>query len=324
MACSSPNLIVELPQSDRIKFLGSKQAESYSLHTPFIIRHTIPCLKCLDCRVGSKSIWACRIMLEASCWDQNCFITLTYSPESQDSDSLNHKHWQQFAKDFRRQFCQAEWCLISPQGRARALKGKRSYVTFKKIKFFMAGEYGDQKGRRHFHAIIFGHAFSDLVDTGRISPRGTPIYTSPSLESVWKKGIVQVGEVNFDSAAYVASYITKKADGSRQVDRYGDLRPEYGRASQGIGATWLKKYFDDVFVRGVVELSDRTLPAPRYFHKKLEQWFPERFAEFKAKRVVAGNFSNDRQIDSGDGPLARSIRKGRILRLKHKQRKDLE
>lgn len=42
----------------------------------------IPCGQCLGCRMRRASDWELRCMHEASMWPQNCFITLTYSPEA--------------------------------------------------------------------------------------------------------------------------------------------------------------------------------------------------------------------------------------------------
>ena len=81
----------------------------------------------------------------------------------------------------------------------------------------MCGEYGSDPdqlsglGRPHFHACLFN---LDFKDKEFYSERdGVPLFKSASLSQIWGKGFVTVGEVTFESAAYVARYITKKING---------------------------------------------------------------------------------------------------------------
>lgn len=91
------------------------------------------------------------------------------------------------------------------------------------IRFFSIGEYGDLSGRPHYHAAVFGACPS--VD---------------ELASTWRFGLVHVGELNPDSAGYLAGYVTKKmtrADDPRLAGRY----PEFSRPSRrpGLGVAAL-------------------------------------------------------------------------------------
>jgi hypothetical protein len=100
------------------------------------------------------------------------------------------------------------------------------------IKFYMCGEYGPKLGRPHFHALLFGHDFSDrkLWST---TPAGSKLYRSAELEKLWDKGFSSVGDANFESAAYVARYIMKKVSGEAAESHYtfcrsfnrGDISP---------------------------------------------------------------------------------------------------
>lgn len=42
----------------------------------------VACNVCVGCRLERARQWAVRCMHEASCWSDNCFVTLTYSPET--------------------------------------------------------------------------------------------------------------------------------------------------------------------------------------------------------------------------------------------------
>ena len=46
------------------------------IHLPEII--TIPCGKCLACRLDKAKEWATRSIMEAKLHNKNCFITITY------------------------------------------------------------------------------------------------------------------------------------------------------------------------------------------------------------------------------------------------------
>jgi len=43
---------------------------------------TIPCGRCVGCRLERSRQWAMRCMHEASLHEENIFITLTYNPEN--------------------------------------------------------------------------------------------------------------------------------------------------------------------------------------------------------------------------------------------------
>ena len=52
---------------------------------------TLPCGNCIGCRLERSRQWAVRCMHEASLYEDNCFLTLTYSPEFLPSDGSFEK-----------------------------------------------------------------------------------------------------------------------------------------------------------------------------------------------------------------------------------------
>lgn len=65
----------------------------------------VSCGQCIGCRLELSRMWAVRCVHEASLYDENCFITLTYRPEDLPLDgSLNKVHFQKFMKRLRRFF----------------------------------------------------------------------------------------------------------------------------------------------------------------------------------------------------------------------------
>lgn len=238
----------------------------------------VPCGQCIGCKLERSRQWATRCVHEASLYKQNCFITLTYSPENLPADgSLNVRDYQLFMKRLRKKYK-------------------------KQIRFFHCGEYGDKTRRPHYHAILFNHDFSDkkLYKT----QNENNLYTSKTLDELWTLGIATIGDVTFESAAYVARYCTKKVTGKKALEHYTDIdystgeilnerRPEYTTMSRrpGIGKGWSEKFMDDVFPDDFVVLRGKKLRPPNYYLGQLEKVDPETHARIKAKRRRAGKIN---------------------------------
>lgn len=214
----------------------------------------LPCGQCQGCRVDRARDWSLRIMHEATLHESACFLTLTYAPEHlPPGGSLNYRDFQQFMYRYRRKVGSG-------------------------IRFFMCGEYGEQLQRPHYHAIIFGHQFSDLVPFGR-GESGELSYTSQTLSQLWKKGHCLVGTLTKASAGYVARYNLKKVTGDlakeyyQTVDSDGVIHPvtpEFCRMSTrpGIGAKWYDKFHSDVHVHDYVVHDGVRNRIPRYYDKR--------------------------------------------------------
>jgi hypothetical protein len=213
-------------------------------------------------------------MHEASLYEQNCFITLTYDNDHCPSDrSLNYGDFQRFMKRFRKRFKDST------------------------IRFYMAGEYGEKFERPHFHACIFGFNFPDLTLWKR-TPSGALIYRSKFLEDLWPFGYSSVGDVTFESAAYVARYVMKKRTGKGVGDHYettdfetGEIRervPEFNRMSlkPGIGYGWYRKFSSDIYPHDYVVINGRESKPPKFYDKKFADDFPEEFEALQFQRFV--------------------------------------
>lgn len=221
---------------------------------------TVPCGKCLDCRLQHASKWAVRCTHEASLWPVNSFITLTYR-ELPPNGSLQPRDFTLFMKKLRK---------------------SRSY----KIRFLQAGEYG-KLGRPHHHALLFNCDFPDKYPFKK-TKTGSIIYRSHELEKLWNHGFSSIGTVTTQSAAYVARYTVKKA--ATQAD---PLKiPEYITMSRrpGIGAGWLKKYLSDVYPTDeVITIDGRRHTPPRYYDETLRLTHPRIYAMVKLRRTLAAS-----------------------------------
>lgn len=218
----------------------------------------LPCGRCIGCRLERSRQWAIRCVHEASLHDDNCFITLTYKKTG---PSLCLDDWQKFMKKVRKKY------------------------QYKRIRFFHCGEYGEEGQRPHFHACLFGHDYHDRQL--KYTKDGVHHFTSPILAEEWGKGIVEVGDVTFESAAYVARYIMKKITGAGAAEHYKGRKPEYITMSRrpGIGRGWYEKYKDEVFPEDFIVMRGMKMPVPRAYNRAFEIENPEEYARIKARRA---------------------------------------
>ncbi len=224
----------------------------------------LPCGQCIGCRLERSRQWAMRCMHEAQMYDRNCFVTLTYDDEHlPPNGSLNKRDFQLFMKRLRKRYGSG-------------------------IRYYQCGEYGELLGRPHHHAILFNF---DFPDKELWSVRyGVRLYRSASLEQLWPYGYSTIGDVTFESAAYVARYCTKKITGKLAHEHYKGKLPEYATMSRrpGIGRTWLEKYKDDVYNYDyVVVRNGLKLRPPRYYDRIYDEIDPERMMAIKEKRGEA-------------------------------------
>lgn len=184
-------------------------------------------------------------MHEAATHDRNSFITLTYAPEHLPPDmSLDVSHWQRFAKRLRK---------------------KHSF------RFYHCGEYGETNGRPHYHACLFGIDFSKDRVFHSTTRNGDRLYVSPTLTQTWGLGHAVIGDLTFESAAYVSRYVTKKVVGKDAPEFYGGRKPEYATMSRrpGIGADWFARWGDQVYPRDEVIMRGRRMKPPKYYDQLL-------------------------------------------------------
>lgn len=163
------------------------------------------------------------------------------------------------------------------------------------IRYFHCGEYGEKLGRPHHHACLFNFTFKDMEHI-RTTHSGHKAYTSKTLSDLWEFGIHEIGEVTFQSAAYVARYIIKKRKRSEAYHHYGNKEEEYITMSRrpGIAFKWFEQFKDDVYPHGAVTMDSgfKALP-PKFYDKKYELTNPVEFATMKQARVDRAKASPD-------------------------------
>jgi len=227
---------------------------------------TVACGQCIGCRLERSRRWAMRCLHEASLHKASCFITLTYSDEHLPGDrGLCLDDWQRFMKRLRK--------------------------NVGKVRFFHCGEYGEITARPHYHACIFGQDFSADRVLFKMTKDGHRLYTSEVLTETWGLGHAIIGDVTFESAAYVARYVMKKVTGDKAESHYGGRRPEYVTMSRnpGLGAGWFEKYGDETFRDDFVVINGKRCRVPKFYDDRFAELHPEEFCRVKARRVAAAS-----------------------------------
>lgn len=216
------------------------------------------CGQCMPCRYNKRRVWMHRIMLEAAQYEDNAFVTLTYSDEHiPEGGNLVPKHPQ-------------DW-----------MKRLRARVAPSKFRFFLVGEYGDESHRPHYHAALFGFRTCVYGDT-RMYCTKRPCHWCGMVRETWGHGNIMLGKLEDDSAGYMAGYVTKKMT-HKDDPRLAGRHPEFGRMSlrPGLGydALWLiadtlLKYELDLSMDDVPESlahGMKKLPLGRYLRSNLRK-----------------------------------------------------
>lgn len=227
----------------------------------------IPCGQCLACRVRRAQEWAARLWLE---WKTtpaaSCFLTLTYAPEHVPADmSLRKEDYQLFLKRLRKR--------LDPV----------------KIRYYVAGEYGADFARPHYHFLIFGYDFADSrVPFANVFNRtDCKEYISPFVSELWPYGYHKISPLSDACICYVCKYVIKKLTGPRLAEYNGRL-PEFGIGSKGIARDWYGRYGSEIWSSGYFVWGDRFARCRpvRYFEKILAKCSESDLQLFKERSIL--------------------------------------
>ena len=158
----------------------------------------------------------------------------------------------------------------------------------------MCGEYGEEKLRPHYHALLFGVDFPDRKF--KCTRNGIPVFNSALLTKVWGRGRTEIGTVTSKSAGYVARYtIQKQEEDDRHLERINEQTGEIYRVQKpfnnssnrhGLGYDWYQKYKSDVFPDDfVLDEKKNQQPTPGYYRVLLQRENPKLAEKLRKKRV---------------------------------------
>ena len=253
--------------------------------------YELPCGHCIGCRQAQSKEWANRLMMEMQYHDSAYFCTLTY-----DNDHIH------IAYDEETGLATGLFTLCKRDVQL-FIKLLRRHFPNDKIRYYLAGEYGDTTARPHYHAIIFGLHLNDLVKCGR-SETGNQYFTSESFGACWPHGFVSVEPANYATCKYVSSYVTKKL-GIRPNEFYEDqgIVPPFSLCSRkpGIGFQYYADH-PDLFEYDKIVLSTPTgsisFEPPRYFKKKYKEADLDKYQERADRKMAAAEDRKELILDN--------------------------
>lgn len=222
------------------------------------------CGGCLGCRTDKAKEWALRCHLELNDHEATCFTTLTYDDEHL-PPTLEPRATQLWLKRLRKR-----------------LDANR------RIRYFLSGEYGEQNGRPHYHAILFGASTDD----------------AEQIHDAWLNGRTETTVITPQRISYCAGYTAKKVGWRKQppqemvdpssgeVYTYQQPFIRMSRRPYGIGGG-AKKHSDSW--RAYAINNGHRMPVPRFLHdawlntatqEQTEQLEYERYQQNKNKTPV--------------------------------------
>ena len=194
----------------------------------------VPCGKCPACKKRRVDNWCFRLMQEEKVSTSAHFVTLTYDTDHVPiSDNgfmtLQKRDFQLFMKRLRK-------------------------LSSNVLRYYVAGEYGTQNKRPHYHAILF-----NLEDTD-------------FLRQAWGLGDIHIGNVSGDSVAYTMKYIDKGV--FKPAHQRDDRQCEFSLMSKGLGISYLsdsivKYHKADISRLFVTRFGGHKSSLPRYYRKKI-------------------------------------------------------
>jgi len=217
----------------------------------------VPCGRCPPCKLRRVNSWVFRLLEEDKVSSSAYFVTLTY--DTRFVPITQHGFMSLQKKDV-----QDYW------------KRLRKLCPGSTLKYYVAGEYGTNNKRPHYHAIVFNCPDEKLFN------------------DAWGLGSVVIGKVSSDSIAYTMKYIDKP---SRVPEHSRDDRlPEFSLMSKGLGKSYLsdqmvKYHKDDLSRLYATRPGGHRIALPRYYKQKIytdhEQKIQMRLAQDVADKQEA-------------------------------------
>ena len=216
----------------------------------------VPCGKCINCAKRRFFGYRMRLIYELQRYPNSLFVTLTF-----DNESLIH-----FVDDYNRS-------ILLFLDRIRKAFGKQ-------VRHWFVAEYGEKKGRIHYHGILFNCQM-----------------TNEELAKYWKYGHTFVGYANEITAKYIVKYLTKN-------DTKGSTPPRI-ISSKGIGDNWLDTAEANLIrssLSTAIYIDSKPIPLPRFYIDKMytqrdkEKISYYNFMENKREYWLAGRKYDDEAL----------------------------
>ena len=268
----------------------------------------IPCGQCIGCRIRQREDWTTRIELEAKDYpkEQVWFITLTYDDDHvpgmiiKTGEIMRKVQYTWKPREKRPDSVQ----ILLYEDIQKFLKRLRKAYRGK-LRYFVAGEYGEQTARPHYHMILYGWEPTDLKNLYKIHHNG--YYTSEWLANLWGMGQIQIAQAVPETYRYVAGYVTKKMyeiDGKKANAYYelGQTRPFACMSLKpGLGDNYYQKHKAEIWRQGYIQCTNgKQAQIPRYYEKQMEAENPQRLWRIKQNRQLRAMEQKRLQLEKQD------------------------
>lgn len=268
----------------------------------------IPCGQCIGCRIRQREDWTTRIELEARDYpkDEVWFITLTYDEDhvpgmiTKTGEIMRKVQYTWKPGEKRPSSVQ----ILLYEDIQKFLKRLRKAYRGK-LRYFVAGEYGEQTARPHYHMILYGWRPTDLKELYKIQHNG--YYTSEWLKGIWRMGQIQIAQAVPETYRYVAGYVTKKMyeiDGKKANTYYelGQTKPFACMSLRpGIGDKYYQEHKAEIWRQGYIQCTNgKRAQIPRYYEKQMEAENPQRLWRIKQNRQKNAMQQKRLQIENQD------------------------
>lgn len=240
-----------------------------------LITHiNIPCGKCARCIQRRKMEWGFRMGVEMARSKTAYFTTLTYSPEHVPINNngkktliptrskdltlwLHEKGRKRITKKFKKECKDRSIEGFFKRLRQHHKRAKPSpelilhnLLPSDPVRFYAAGEYGSERKRPHYHAIIFNTSIREI-------------------EKSWPFGGVMTVPANEATISYVMKYLDKRFD---KAPEWGK-EPEFNIMSEGIGEEYIEKFGKwhrrNIDVLYVTTKKGIRIPMCKYYRHKI-------------------------------------------------------
>lgn len=222
-------------------------------------RVEVPCGKCYECVKRRRNDWYIRCLIESRNRKFTYFGLLTYAEVN---SKLKKRDIQLF------------------------LKRLRSYEI--DLRYFIVGEYGDEKGRPHWHCLFF-------------SDKPIPFNL---IAKAWRGGYSQEGGnisgwIRFEpiksprSIRYTVKYMYKYVGNDQKFEFLVSKNPAIGKSFLNKQILFLTKKSVDFTVDG------RKVAMPRYYKRKFFDDYPDIKDEINEKLAAKVAEINSRELEIG-------------------------
>lgn len=291
----------------RFSELSGKQLKYEDLmYNPKVM--LIPCGQCIGCRIQQREDWTTRIELEARDYpkEEVWFITLTYDDDHVPGMILKTGEIMrkvQYTWKPGEKLPSSVQILLYEDIQKFLKRLRKAYRG--KLRYFVAGEYGEQTARPHYHMILYGWRPTDLENLYKIHHNG--YYTSKWLANLWEMGQIQIAQAVPETYRYVAGYVTKKMyeiDGKKANAYYelGQTKPFACMSLKpGLGDHYYQEHKKEIWQQGYIQCTNgKRAQIPRYYEKQMEAENPQRLWRIKQNRQMKTIEQKRLQLENQD------------------------